>query len=381
MMLLENIFSSFLIVLTALYCSLMIFYMMKWRREKEFIDEKKKPFTNVSIIIPARNEEQNICSCLQSILQQDYPKELVEVILADDASEDKTLQVANEFKIANKFSNLMIIPLKETNSLSPKKRAITEGIKNALGDLIITTDADCTMSQDWLSTIVSFHETKSPKMIASPVCIKNEKTVFDKIQSLEISGLMLLTGAAIFSAKPLMCNGANLAFTKNIFEEVAGYDEMDNLASGDDVMLMRKIQKNYPDGIHFLKSSNAIVFTSAQKTLRSFFNQRKRWASKIGAMNDNFVNAISVLIWLLSFSLLLSAFCLIFFGKFVALFIVCFSVKCSIDFLLLFLTASFFEKKKLLLFFLHAEVFQAFYVTISVLLLHGKYNWKNRKLK
>jgi cellulose synthase/poly-beta-1,6-N-acetylglucosamine synthase-like glycosyltransferase len=225
-------------------------------------------------------------------------------------------------------------------------------------------------------------------MIAGPVAFKDEISLFEKMQSLELGALMLSTAGSIFLNKPVMCNGANLAYSRKAFLEVNGFEGVDHLASGDDVLLMYKIEKEFPGGIKFLKDEKAIVQTNAKKNVKEFFEQRKRWASKGLNMLNPQTKMVAVITYLCSFSLLgmivltviAACWSRLYLG-FLQISLILIGIKCIIDFLLLFLAASFFGKKRFLYLFLPEQIIYIFYVVVTGFLGNkGRYEWKGRKI-
>ncbi len=380
------IFSFLLVFFGVLYFVLIASYCYGWIKTKS-ITVSGAHTIFVSVIISARNEEKNIAKCIQAILKQTYSENYFEIIVVDDASEDATNSLVQPFCKKNK--NVKLITLSNEKNNLGKKHAIAEAIKIAQGELIVTTDADCEMNGNWLSTIVSWYEQTHAKMIVAPVVFHQEKTLFEKMQSLEFISLIASAGASLYFKKAIMCNGANLAYTKKAFEEVNGFENIDNTASGDDVLLMYKIKNKYSDGIIFLKNVDALIFTKAKQTITEFFNQRKRWTSK-KFFDLNFeTKKVSLIVYLFNF-LLFSFFVLLPFCyskivvhlSFYELGLIVFSIKCFIDFLLLVLATSFFKKKHLLLFFLPEQFLYILYVVVVGLLgIKGNYEWKNRKYK
>lgn len=377
------------ILFSILYFILIAIYIYGWIKTKTYIPSYTKPVTVVSVILPARNEAQNISECLQSLLEQDYPVGLFEIIVVDDDSEDDTVSITETFQ--KKSSILRLIKLKaEPGTIAFKKRAIATAIEQAKGSLIITLDADCKMGPRWLSTVVNFYETRKAKMIVSPVSFCNEQNNFERIQSLEFSGLMLISAAAIYYQLPVMCNGANLAYEKEAFKEVKGFSGIDDIASGDDVLLMQKINKAYPSGIQFLRSKDATVYTRASPTLYSFIQQRIRWASKTKYSSENGLDKTIFIHVLLSATIvfgvcLFTIIALLFsihYPVFVYLFLFMFLSKCLIDFLLLFLSAPLRESKSFVAFLLPIQFLYFVYISvIGAWSILGKYQWKGRTVK
>jgi len=349
----------FSVLFALLYVILILVYTLGWIRTKDYVVTPKKPQTSVSIIIPVRNEVKNIANCLTCVLNQSFPTEQYEVIVVDDDSVDYTASIVEQ--IATNSQNISLIKLKDEPSIfAHKKRAISTAIEKAQGDLIVTLDADCVVGKNWLMTIVNFYEEKKPRMIVSPVAFYEENGFFKKIQSLEFVGLSAVTGAAIRLKYPMMCNGANLAYEKRAFYEVGGFEGIDKIASGDDIMLMNKMNKKFTNEILFLKCTDAVVYTKACDTVSDFFQQRLRWASKafkVKSLHTLFSAIIVGGFNILLFAAIVCGFYDIIFFK---LFCFMFLLKLTVDFLLLFSSVGFFEKKKLLLYILPTQIFLLF---------------------
>lgn len=349
--------------------------------KKTILDNDNSVF--VSIIVSARNEEKNILYCLDAILAQNYTSDKFEIIVIDDHSDDATYAILQKYEEKN--SQIKCIQLSE--NIFGKKQAIKQAIELSKGDLIVCTDADCVMGNFWLSSIVTFYRKTNAKMIVAPVAFQNENSLFEKMQSLEFMALMACGGASLFFNKAIMCNGANLVYEKKAYQKVGGFDGINEKASGDDVLLMYKIKKNYPTEIYFLKSEEAIVYTKAQESVKGFTQQRKRWASKNFFVLNAETQRVSLIIYLFNFYLvfipIIGGVCLPntpFYLPFMEICLILFGIKCFIDFLLLFLSASFFKKKELLLLYLPQQIIYMIYVVVFGLIGSiGKYEWKGRK--
>lgn len=370
-----EIFLFISIFFLILYVGLILICTIGWTKLHSYSPEIKSFNTKISIIISARNEEHNILNCLGSIVKQNYPKELLEIIVVDDHSTDNTKAVVEKISLLN--PRIKLIPLTVAKG---KKSAIAEGIKNSSGTLIITTDADCIAPENWVSTIASFYEECHPKMIIAPVAFHNEQSVFEKMQSVEFAGLTATTGATCYFNKLLMCNGANLAYEKQAFIDVESFKGIDNNLSGDDVLLMFKFEKKYPKEIKFLKSREVIVLTEAKKNIKEFINQRVRWASKsLSQVNSTYI-LTGLIISGFNLCVIISLVISLFNPAFFRIFLILFWPKCIIDFLFLILATSFFNKKRYLLYFIPQQLLYIFYINAILFLgLFGKkYTWKGR---
>lgn len=377
----DILFWTFLSV-ASLYAVLLLMLMAGWLRLPLPAAPAAAPLTRLSVIIAARNEEGVIGRCLRSVAAQDYPPQLFEVIVVDDASTDGTVKEIEEAIKAYPACRITLLQLADQPGVvSPKKRAITEAVKVAAGELIVLTDADCTMKKQWLSSVAAFYDISKAKMIIAPVSI-NGGGLFANMQALEFCALMGVTGGSAARGRPLMCNGANLAYERKVFNELGGYDGTTAYASGDDVMLMHKVNERYPGSVAFLKSGDAIVSTAPQPAIAAFFSQRKRWASK--ARSTGGFLAVSTALFVLISNLLvpLSAGLAVVYGDFVRLFLVPVGIKWGIDFLFLLLSTSFFGKQRLLWLFLPVQLFYSCYVVaVACAGNTGMYVWKGRTLR
>jgi cellulose synthase/poly-beta-1,6-N-acetylglucosamine synthase-like glycosyltransferase len=371
---------TILLVLTGVaYALFILLSWLGWKRTKSFEQRGSEFQTQISIIIPVRNEEKNIESCLNSTAKQSYPRHLTEIIVSDDSSDDQTAALVKNW-IASHHLNAKIISVPE--NLSGKKNALNEGVKNASGELIVTTDADCIMTSNWLSTIAGYYEKYAPSMICGMVSVRKENNFLSAFQSLEQLGLTAIGAAGIYFRHPLMCNGANLAYPKKIFEEIGGYNPLAETASGDDTQLMFRIAEVNPRSIHFLKSKAAVVYTNTASTWREFFSQRKRWGSKV-LSQKNFTSVFAGFIVFLFHLALISGFILSCTGALSwKIFLLLFALKILPEFILLNSALSFFDKEKPEKFIFPSQLIYPFYIVIAALLSQtGKYTWKARRVR
>jgi len=364
----------------------MLRYYLNWKSIPVWeIPINFSPQIKITILIPARNESANIQACIQSILNQKYPSHLFEILVIDDHSEDDTAALVQQFQVSNVHVLYLKDYVKNRSKLqSFKKKAIEIGIENSTGDLIISTDADCIVPENWLNYLVSFYEEEKYKFIAAPVNFHKEKSLFEKCQSLDFIGMMGVTGAGIHGRFMNMCNGANLAYEKKAFYEVDGFNGIDKIASGDDMLLLQKMAKRFPTQIGFLKNKNATVLTKGTPDLKSFVQQRIRWASKSGNYQELQILFILVLVFFFCVSIVFNFFLLPFlFAKIGWVFLAQFFIKTVVDFFYLNHLATFFQRKDLMKIFLPAQVFHIIYIFVIGLLgnLVKEYNWKGRKVK
>lgn len=374
------------IVLFFAYAILMMAYKLGWQRQNAGFTPPPPEPVSITVIIPARNEAENIGICLQSILSNNYPKDLLEIIVIDDFSTDDTAGIAAAL-LSNGQGKVLQLKdfLSETERLnSYKKKALEIAINQAKGTWIVTTDADCEVRSGWLAQMASLMQKANVKFIAAPVSFTPpaNKDLLYYFQSLDFMTMQGITAASVKLGLGNMCNGANLSFNKAAFDEVDGYKGIDHIASGDDMMLMYKIRTAFPNGIQYLKSKEAIVYTPAQPTWNSFLNQRIRWSSKADKYDDKILTWILALVYFfnLNFVVLIVAACLDdgywrwFWGLLVA--------KIIVELLFLLPVAKFYGKTKELLLFPFLQPLHILYIILAGFLgKFGTYHWKGRIVK
>ena len=343
-----------------------------FNRMKRFSKKEFTPKTSFSIVVPFRNEKENLPNLLHSISLLNYPKELVEVILVDDDSEEV-------FSVQYSVFSLKVIKnIRKSNS--PKKDAIEAAIQVAKNDWIITTDGDCLVQKDWLSIYDQYIQENEVKMVASGVCYIPKSGFLSAFQNLDFLSLQGATIGSFGINQPFMCNGANFAYSKAFFKELNGFQENNSIASGDDVFLLQKAVSVTPKKVGFLLSKESIVATKPVDTWTELFQQRVRWASKSTGYSSSYGKTLALvvfggnLVWILSFFLWLSG---ILDQNIFMLFV---ALKFLIDFNLLFKTANFFESK--LQYVLASSLLYPFFsVSVVVYSFFGKYSWKGRNFK
>jgi len=341
---------------------------------------EKLPYEFVSIIIPFRNEKENILASLKSIESQFYPEEKFEVIYVDDFSEDNSLELLTS---NIKKANIRVLSVPEDFSKNAyKKRAVRYGIENAKGNIIVTTDADCVHEEEWLKSLLQSFDSVIG-FVSGPVEFETDNGFFSEFQKLEFAGLVLCGAGLIGSGHPTICNAANIAYRKKVFDEVGGFKDQMNLSSGDDELLMQKIAKDSDFKVKFSINKKAIVKTSVNKTLGEFYQQRKRWASKGLFYNDKTLVLKLILIYLFYVGLVLQIFLgLFYYPHFLVSFIFAIILKVIYEFRILVKGKTILFTNLKLKHFLTAEILQIPYVIITGLVgAFGNYLWKSRKVK
>ncbi len=339
---------------------------------------KNRSKPSVSVLVAARNEEDNIQTLMDSLLKQDYSKDLFEIIVVNDRSEDRTVQIV-ESNI-KKHSNIKLINItKEPIGYSPKKHALSEGIKVANGEIICTTDADCYPGPAWISEIISYFEDEVGMVAGfSPLRVKNGGKFFTQYLFIDSLSLAIVTAGGLGWGTGWTCNGRNFAYRKELFADIGGYDDLMDQISGDDDLLMYKVQKKTNWKLRYAFGETAIVESSIKPGLGNYANMRTRHASKFRVHPFHVkVAAISIFLFylsmgiypviMLSAGLFLPVYMIMMAGKFFAEFITMKrgskKLGVSLDFIV-FLKA----------FFIHPFLI----VLLSIRGAQGKFTWKGR---
>ncbi|NEU10185.1 glycosyltransferase [Flavihumibacter sp. R14] len=373
------ILSSLTALLTLWYVFVVLYLRTGWIALPDHFSSDLPPAIHISIIIAARNEEAKLGNTISDLLAQDYPKELLEIIVVDDHSTDRTSEIISSYA----DRGVILIKLNEDKPLnSYKKKAISEAIRISTGELIVTTDADCRMGTKWLTTIANYYQQHNLKMISSPVAFFEERNDFERMQTLEFLYLIGLGAATIGHKMPSTCNGANLAYRRDVFYEVKGFQGIDDLASGDDELLLHKVASRYPAGIGFCKSAEAAVYTHAKPDLKAFIQQRKRWASKSTKYKNKSIVALGVSIWLFNVLIIINTILGFFNPVYFLLSAGSLFMKFSAELAFLIPMCRFARRQPLLWYQPFLTIIHIFYfVYIGIAGNSGKYNWKDRMVR
>lgn len=342
------------------------------------------PQTRFSVIIPARNEAAGIRACLLSVLQQDYPTHLWELIVINDHSTDDTEAIIRSLQ--KEHTSLKMLNLAEVlqgQTLNAyKKKAIETAIAQSSGDWVVTTDADCFVGANWLKMFDAYIQEKSPVFVAAPVMYFPEATFLGRFQLLDFLSLQGITAASVSAGYHTMCNGANIAYQKEAFYAVGQFSGIDQIASGDDMLLMHKIKQQYPGRIGYLFSPDALVQTSSMPNWKSFFHQRIRWASKADQYSDKSLFWVLLLVYLLNalllILLLVSPWAPNGIGNWLGLVI----AKTLVEWFFMVPVARFYKQSDAMAWF---PLMQPFHITYTVIAgwlgKFGTYQWKGRTVK
>ena len=333
-----------------------------------------------SIVVPFRNEEKQLPSLLQSLLKIDYDETKFEVLFVDDESNDASVQIINDCLKNGSIHYHILTNIRYSNS--PKKDAISQALKKAQNDWIVTTDADCIVPPKWLLILDAFIQKKDPKMVCMPVAMIQKNSLLYQFQYFDGLSLQTVTKGGFGNQKPLLCNGANLAYKKKTFFEVAGYIDNDIYASGDDLFLMEKIRELYPTKILYLKNREVTVLTHCVDSWKSVTQQRIRWASKTKYLKEPMLTILGGITLLTNLALLASFICCFIFPLDIVYFLSVIVIKILLDTVILVSETQFLRQKfSILYLWISTFIYSVVVVWVVFNSIKGGYEWKDRTFK
>lgn len=375
-----NIFLSIVFLLLLIHYAYFLIKIIKGLGRLYTPNQNRVSDHFISIIIPFRNESKNILDNLVSIQELNYPEDKYEVIYIDDNSTDNSCELICTNK---KNSNILVLKLQnEIAEKGNKKRAIQFGIEKCRGDIIVSTDADCTYHTNWLINLINCFDSGTA-FVSGPVGFEEPHGIFAKFQKVEFEGLVLAGAGLIGSENPAICNGANMAYTKKAFREVNGLNDNISLSSGDDVLLMQKISRLTDYKVVFCSSREAVVLTQPEGRISDFFNQRKRWASKSLDYIAKGLTLKLILIFMFYLGIIIQLFLIgAGYSVFLITFILSMSLKAILEYIIIRKGESLFFSRNKRSIILLTELLQVPYILISVTAgILGNFTWKDRKIK
>ncbi|MEZ4985573.1 MAG: glycosyltransferase [Saprospiraceae bacterium] len=368
-------------------CVLSLLYaLLLWRIRRTWLTHPTPPdaahniaaLPYISVIVPARNEAAHIRSCCEALLQQDYPAHLFDVWVIDDHSTDGTAREAAQCQ----HPNLHIRSLSEApHAGQGKKAALAWGIAHSTGAFILTTDADCLPSSNWLRSFGKAMQ-RGGDMWLAPVSIAYRPGLLYAFQALDVAGTMLLTGATALWGQPILANGANMAFRRSLFHRLGGYAGNAHRASGDDIFLLQKAVAAHAS-VRYITHKEALIDTHPEHTWRALWQQRLRWASKTNDYTTWHLPLLSAGVFALSLLLLLSTWCYWVSTWHGGWIVAAWLLKMGADFFYLRTACRLVADARWMLWFLPAQLLHVVYIVFlgMAALIPTKVVWKQRTVR
>ncbi|MGL2965099.1 glycosyltransferase family 2 protein [Flavobacterium sp. XGLA_31] len=369
-----------LVLILIAYTLLILQLILGYNKVKSFKRTEATPKTAFTIIVPFRNEEKNLPKLLRSFSKLNYPRELIEIIMVDDFSTDKSERICIQWRVQHDdIDTTLLENLRLTNS--PKKDAIARAMPIAKNDWIITTDGDCTVPKNWLHTIDNYIQSHHPEMIVGAVAYKTKNNWFHHFQQLDLLSLQGTTIGSFGIGKPFMCNGANFAYTKKLFRELDGFNGNEKIAGGDDVFLLQKAVAKAPEKVHYLKHLETIVRTKPENDLYKLFMQRVRWAAKTTGYQNTYAKLLALVVLLMNLSLVTGGIASVMGLLDWRIVLTVFLIKYAVDYALLYKANKYLLKGKWVLPLASSLVYPLFSSSVGIYSLFGSFSWKGRTFK
>ncbi len=351
------------------YTYFIVFIILGLFKHKVLPVSSSKELPVVSVVIAARNEEKNLPDILRDLIRQEYPIEKLEVIIVNDRSGDSTSEILDDASRNYLFIKALNVESK-SKVMTPKKYALQLGIERAKGEIIILTDADCRVNKLWVSSMVYGVLERDSIIIGFSKISTDGNTWFEHYQKIDFLSIIAANAGAAGWNRFWSGTGQNLAFYKDDFFLINGFDPVKDELSGDDMYLVQSISKIKNAYLHI--DPNSFVKTSSMPRIKDFINQRIRWSSNAKKSLQSIPEFFLFLLIIFSYNshLMLS---LLFGGSWILLLL----LKLFLEGLVLFLGGRLFNTNINMRGFLIWSLIQPFYIPIiGILGIRGKFSWK-----
>jgi len=326
----------------------------------------------VSVVIAARNEEDNIGNLLEDLITQIYAKNKLEIIVANDRSTDNTYNIVSHFE--EKHSNVKLVNIDEKpKSMTPKKYALTQAINKSKGEIIVSTDADCRVPNTWVSNIVRQFDLETGVVAGYSKVAINKDKFFDEYQKIDFLALMAANAGSFGWGVAWTGSGQNIAYRRSAFDKIGGFKPVAEHISGDDFYLVQAISKIAK--ARYNPNPDGFVETKPMESFFSFVQQRIRWASNTQKLfGGDLFFLLFLFLNLFTNSIILIG---LFFPSFWAYLPFIYGTKLICDTLLILLGSKMFLTNINIGVYLLWSIFQPLYTPIlAALSMFGRYSWK-----
>jgi len=327
----------------------------------------------VSILIPFRNERSTLPHLVNDLLAQSYPAEMMDVIFVNDHSDDGSPVLFESVSNIRKEFTCLSLP----QGKQGKKDALAYGIQHATHDWIIQIDADCRIGSGFVASQMAFLERNPSDLVAGLVTTENSSGGFlEHFERLDLLSLAAVGAASFYYGRPMMCSGANLAYSKELYSKTRPYDPSGQLASGDDMFLMigaRMLGKT----LSFNLMEESVVRTAPVSKLQTLIHQRIRWGAKTTQYKMPDIQLMAILVALSNLSVLLFPLGLFLIPGLWPYLLGAWIAKTGADFSLLFRITAYTKQRKSMRMFLPASlVYYPVFLGIIISLLFKQPTWK-----
>ncbi len=365
-------------ILVVILYSLVMFMLLLGigQLKNDAVPSLEKPVP-ITVVIPFRDEEERLSDLIKDLKSQTYPKDSFKVILVNDHSRDASETVVNS--LIGSDSRFLCLNLPDESS--GKKEALFFGIQQAKSDWIIQTDADCRLGPQFIAAHMAFREKRQADMVAGLVTTRQGSGGFmEAFERLDLLGLVGSGAGSFYFRRPIMCNGANLAYSRELYQEIRKLDPSGGIVSGDDMFLMigaRKLGKK----LSFMVNQEAMVETIPIGSIGDFIAQRMRWGSKAVFYGMIDIQLLALLVAFTNILVLLIPLFIFLNPEYWFLLTLAFVVKSISDFSILYRITGITGQRKSLRLFIPISL--TYYVSQLVILtgsLFTRPSWKDRRV-
>ncbi len=334
----------------------------------------------VSIIIAARNESKNIRRLVESLAQQNYPKEKFEIILVDDHSDDETAFIAEkEFRKTDLSFSLLRV--ENDSVVTGKRAALSVGVESARFNLFLFTDADVFLPPNWIRTMLG-SLTIDCHLVAGPVIIRSKSSFFSRLEETEYISVSAMTAAFGLAGRSVMANGANMLVRKESYMNALSMGYQKGYPSGDDMFLVEFLRRNYGNqSMVFCGKYDAIVSCDSSESLGAFVSQRLRWAGKARGYRDRYILLVGLMTFAFNAIVACSPFLIMITPAFLWLFCLLIMLRALSEGLLIWNWSSLTRQKNLFpYYFVLLPLYPYYVLFIGAVSTFIKPKWKGRDL-
>ncbi len=329
----------------------------------------------ISVLVAFRNEEKNILACCDALAKLDYPVDKLEILLLNDQSTDQSPYIVRDF-ISGKPQFKLIDIEEAKNNLQAKMNVLAQGIPKSKGEFIFITDADCRPLAGWIKTMLQYFDPSIGMVSGFTILEEKAPKPFSKLQTVDWIFLQGLAFTASNSGKPITVMGNNLAFRRNVYDQLGGFEKI-GFSITEDHALMKAILDKTNKEVKYIRDKEGLVLSASVKDFTAFINQRLRWVKGgIGARPFAY--------FLVGFSFLthLSIIAIFMMQQWNMVSATAIGLILGIDHFKLKMHLKDLDKENLKTHFLRFELFYIFYPLILFILVPftNKVKWKGRKL-
>lgn len=252
--------------LVSLYFAIFWFLVLMDKESKPRVKKLKK-YPTVSIAIPAYNEEKNLQATLNSVIELEYPRKKMEIIIINDGSTDSTRKIAETLIAENKNFNIKVINKKNEG----KGAALNKGLETAKGEFFVCLDADSRITKEALQRILPHFTHENIAVVLPMLKVENPRNLWQKMQWIEYIINMFYKRLMSRLDCVHVAPGPFSVYRKDVLKKIGGFDEK-NLTEDLEIVL-RLQSRNY----RVVQLLDAEVFTIAPKSFKELYKQRNRW--------------------------------------------------------------------------------------------------------